>query len=125
MRALQLIPTTDMNLSKPKSYSKNFQDFVSICLYKDVKKRPSSAELLKHPFLMKAIQLPRQKIITDLINKSKIARERRRAGLEDDDDEESIESEVPVVAIFETMRIAKLAQVQALAQTMTSQSVIS
>lgn len=123
MRALLLIPTTDLNLSKPKNYSKHFQDFVTTCLYKDVKKRPSSAELLKHPFIMKAIQLPRQKIIIDLIAKSKLAKERRRAGFEDDDDEQSIQSEVPVVAIFETMRIAKMAQVQALAQNFTSQSV--
>jgi serine/threonine protein kinase len=122
MRALLLIPTADINLTKPKSYTRAFQEFVLLCLSKDPKKRPGSSELIRHPFLAKSSSIPRQKVILDLIQKSKIARERRKAGL-DDNEEESISFEIPSVAIYETMRIAKLAQTRAQTPSSTSQSV--
>ncbi|KAI8994353.1 kinase-like domain-containing protein [Gaertneriomyces semiglobifer] len=62
MRALYLIPNSELNFAKPKNWSKTFQDFVSVCLTKDPNKRPSAQQLLQHPFLAKAAALPRQKL---------------------------------------------------------------
>jgi len=50
MRALTLIPTSDLGLAKPKNWSKLFVEFIAICLTKDPNKRPSAEDLLKHPF---------------------------------------------------------------------------
>ncbi|RKO96262.1 hypothetical protein CXG81DRAFT_6749, partial [Caulochytrium protostelioides] len=51
MRALYLIPNSDLGFAHPKSWSKPFQDFVSHCLTKDPQKRPSASQILQHPFL--------------------------------------------------------------------------
>ncbi|KAI8827284.1 kinase-like domain-containing protein, partial [Fimicolochytrium jonesii] len=53
MRALYLIPNSDLGLAKPKNWSKTFQDFIAVCLIKDPIKRPSAAQLLQHPFMVK------------------------------------------------------------------------
>ncbi|KAI9088188.1 kinase-like domain-containing protein, partial [Phlyctochytrium arcticum] len=53
MRALYLIPNSDLGLAKPKAWSKPFQEFIAYCLIKDPVKRPSATELLQHPFLAK------------------------------------------------------------------------
>ena len=110
MRALLLIPTQQLGLAKPKNFSKVFQDFVQICLTKDPKKRPSAADLLKHPFLAKAASMPRQKIIADLVQRAKIARERRKMGLDvDDDEDDEKRQEVPDKVVHETMKWAQKA----------------
>lgn len=62
MRALLMIPTIDLNFQKPKNYSKQFQDFVQMCLLKDPKKRPFAIDLLNHGFIQKSHSLPRQKV---------------------------------------------------------------
>ncbi|KAI9355741.1 kinase-like domain-containing protein, partial [Zopfochytrium polystomum] len=80
MRALYLIPDSDLNLAKPKAWSKPFVDFIANCLVKDPVKRPSAAKLLEHPFMQKARGLNRKGIIADLIVKAKIARDRKKAG---------------------------------------------
>ncbi|KAI8814867.1 kinase-like domain-containing protein [Cladochytrium replicatum] len=112
MRALYLIPNSDLGLTKPKQWSKQFVDFVGVCLTKDPHQRPSAARLLEHPFLAKARGLPRQKIIAELVVKAKQAKEKKKAGIEVDDDEEEEEKreEVPAKVIAETMRQAKQAQ---------------
>jgi serine/threonine protein kinase len=109
MRALLLIPNQTLGLAKPKNFSKTFQDFVQTCLTKDPRKRPSAGELLKHPFLAKAATLQRQTLIADLVQRAKIARERRKAGLEvdDDDEEEEKRQEIPQKAVHETLRWAQ------------------
>ena len=67
MRALRMIATSPMGLSKPGQFSKSFVEFVNICLVKDPRKRISATDLLRHPFMMKAKDLHRQKILCDLI----------------------------------------------------------
>ncbi|KAJ3017168.1 hypothetical protein HKX48_003682 [Thoreauomyces humboldtii] len=112
MRALYLIPNSDLGLAKPKNWSKVFQEFIAICLIKDPLKRPSAAQLLQHPFLAKAASLPRQKIMTDLVQKAKIARDKKKAGHdpEDDDDDDEKPQELPPKVVAETMRQAKQAK---------------
>lgn len=53
MKVLHLIPRNPPP-QLPKTYSSAFRDFVSQCLTRDPLKRPSAAELLKHPFIRKA-----------------------------------------------------------------------
>ncbi|KAI9359334.1 kinase-like domain-containing protein [Zopfochytrium polystomum] len=114
MRALYLIPDSDLNLAKPKAWSKPFVDFIANCLVKDPVKRPSAAKLLEHPFMQKARGLNRKGIIADLIVKAKIARDRKKAGydVDEDDEEDEKKEEVPAKVVHETMRQAKMAQQQ-------------
>ncbi|TPX37819.1 hypothetical protein SeLEV6574_g07856 [Synchytrium endobioticum] len=113
MRALHLIPTSDLGLAKPKNWSKAFADFVATCLTKDPTKRPSAAQILEHPFLAKVKSLNRQKILADLVSKARVAREKKKSGqFDDDDDIEDVEDkreEVPAKAVAETMRQAQAA----------------
>jgi serine/threonine protein kinase len=51
MRVLFVIPKAEQPLLKGDNYSVHFKDFVSQCTIKDPLKRPSAADLLKHPFL--------------------------------------------------------------------------
>jgi serine/threonine protein kinase len=110
MRALILIPTSNLGLAKPKSWTKPFQDFISQCLIKDPENRLSAAECLKHPFIAKVKDTNRTKIIADIVVKVRIAREKKKAGIDVDDDEDddraSAAEVVPIKAISETMRLA-------------------
>lgn len=55
LRALFLITTKGIPpLKEPQKWSPDLNDFFSKCLEKDVEKRPSADELLKHPFIMRA-----------------------------------------------------------------------
>ena len=51
MRVLFVIPKAEQPLLKGNNFSVHFKDFVSQCTIKDPLKRPSAADLLKHPFL--------------------------------------------------------------------------
>eukprot|EP01089_Gocevia_fonbrunei_P009410 TRINITY_DN21705_c0_g1_i1.p1 TRINITY_DN21705_c0_g1~~TRINITY_DN21705_c0_g1_i1.p1 ORF type:complete len:307 (+),score=73.88 TRINITY_DN21705_c0_g1_i1:987-1907(+) len=52
MQAMMKICTEDPpKLKAPEKWSKEFSDWLAICLDKDVDKRPSSSELIKHPWL--------------------------------------------------------------------------
>lgn len=120
MRALYLIPTSDLNFAKPKNFTKPFQEFVLQCLTKNPNQRPSAAQLLQHPFLIKAKNLPRQKIVAELIQKVRRIKDKRKAGIEvDDEDEEEKREEVPVKVVSETIKLAKEAIAQTAAATAT------
>ncbi len=51
MRALFLIPRNAAPKLKSKKWSKKFHSFVDQCLIKDHQMRPSTEQLLKHPFI--------------------------------------------------------------------------
>ena len=56
VKALYLISTNDKPPIKSwKTLSDQFQAFLGSCLEKDVEKRASAAEFLKHPFLSKSV----------------------------------------------------------------------
>jgi len=46
-------PSPSLNEDLFKNYTKSFKDLIAPCLEKDPKKRPSAAQLLKHPFFKK------------------------------------------------------------------------
>jgi len=55
LRALFLITTKGIpDLKEPQKWSAELKTFLTSCLIKDVDKRPSAQDLLKHPFLQKA-----------------------------------------------------------------------
>lgn len=55
LRALYLIATNGTpQLQSPESLSDVFRNFLTRCLEVDPERRPSAAEILKHPFLGKA-----------------------------------------------------------------------
>eukprot|EP01097_Dermamoeba_algensis_P007198 TRINITY_DN4510_c0_g1_i2.p1 TRINITY_DN4510_c0_g1~~TRINITY_DN4510_c0_g1_i2.p1 ORF type:complete len:317 (-),score=63.69 TRINITY_DN4510_c0_g1_i2:14-964(-) len=52
MRALFMIPgNPPPTLKHPNNWSKNFNEFISKCLTKEVSGRPTAEEILEHPFL--------------------------------------------------------------------------
>jgi len=55
LRALFLLTTQGVPPIKDlHKWSKDFHEFVGLCLEKDAEKRPDATELLKHPFLKRA-----------------------------------------------------------------------
>lgn len=58
LRALYLIATNGTpKLKDPEKLSSVFRDFLAKCLEVDAEKRPTVAEMLKHPFLQKSENL--------------------------------------------------------------------
>jgi serine/threonine protein kinase len=52
MRAIFMIPSRPPpTLTEPAKWSASFNEFVTVCLTKDPKARPSATELLEHPFV--------------------------------------------------------------------------
>ncbi|XP_077344110.1 TRAF2 and NCK-interacting protein kinase isoform X10 [Lithobates pipiens] len=51
MRALFLIPRNPAPRLKSKKWSKKFQSFIESCLVKNHSQRPSTEQLMKHPFI--------------------------------------------------------------------------
>lgn len=67
MRAIFMIPSKPSpTLTEPSKWSDEFNDFIAQCLTKNMNDRPSSKDLLKHPFVQKAKST---KILTELIDK--------------------------------------------------------
>lgn len=69
MRVLLKIQKSDPpTLAQPSKWSKEFKEFLALCLIKDPNQRPSSEELLKHPFIASCID---RKPLKDLISEYK------------------------------------------------------
>ncbi|KAJ3089624.1 hypothetical protein HK102_005907, partial [Quaeritorhiza haematococci] len=61
MRAMFKIPSLPPpTLSNPSAYSPEFNEFISLCLIKDPKRRPSARDLLTHPFIAKHVGAQQQ-----------------------------------------------------------------
>lgn len=67
MRAIFMIPNSEPpTLPEPQKWSKDFHDFVRVCLQKEPSKRPTAEQLLKtHPFILKA---KGKKVIQELVD---------------------------------------------------------
>lgn len=69
MRVLLKIQKSDPpSLAQPSKWSKEFKEFLALCLTKDPNQRPTSEELLKHPFVANCID---RKPLKDLISEYK------------------------------------------------------
>eukprot|EP01121_Diplochlamys_sp_Union-15-3_P010415 TRINITY_DN2918_c0_g1_i2.p1 TRINITY_DN2918_c0_g1~~TRINITY_DN2918_c0_g1_i2.p1 ORF type:complete len:209 (-),score=41.82 TRINITY_DN2918_c0_g1_i2:32-658(-) len=51
-----------------RTFSKTFQNFVSVCLSKDPRKRPTASKLLEHKFFSKAAEKEAEYIKTNLLH---------------------------------------------------------
>ena len=64
----KIISNPPKGLTNPKLWSKDFNDFVSLCLTFDPSKRPSAKDLMKHPFISKFNR--GYQVVEELINNS-------------------------------------------------------
>ncbi|CAF92625.1 unnamed protein product, partial [Tetraodon nigroviridis] len=76
MRALFLIPRNPAPRLKSKKWSKKFQSFIESCLVKSHSQRPSTEQLLKHPFIR---ELPNERQVRIQL-KDHIDRTKKRRG---------------------------------------------
>uniref|UniRef100_A0A3B3D630 non-specific serine/threonine protein kinase n=1 Tax=Oryzias melastigma TaxID=30732 RepID=A0A3B3D630_ORYME len=76
MRALFLIPRNPAPRLKSKKWSKKFQSFIESCLVKSHSQRPSTEQLLKHPFIR---DLPNERQVRIQL-KDHIDRTKKRRG---------------------------------------------
>uniref|UniRef100_A0A673LZV8 non-specific serine/threonine protein kinase n=1 Tax=Sinocyclocheilus rhinocerous TaxID=307959 RepID=A0A673LZV8_9TELE len=91
MRALFLIPRNPAPRLKSKKWSKKFQSFIESCMVKNHNQRPSTEQLLKHPFIR---ELPNERQIRiqlkdhiDRTKKKRGEREYEYSGSEEEEEE--------------------------------------
>ncbi|XP_078794994.1 TRAF2 and NCK interacting kinase b isoform X11 [Oryzias latipes] len=89
MRALFLIPRNPAPRLKSKKWSKKFQSFIESCLLKSHSQRPSTEQLLKHPFIR---DLPNERQVRIQL-KDHIDRTKKRRGERDETEYEYSGSE--------------------------------
>ncbi|XP_059390919.1 traf2 and NCK-interacting protein kinase-like isoform X11 [Carassius carassius] len=89
MRALFLIPRNSAPRLKSKKWSKKFQLFIESCLVKNHNQRPSTEQLIKHPFIK---DLPNEKQIRIQL-KDHIDRTKKKRGEKDETEYEYSGSE--------------------------------
>jgi serine/threonine kinase 3 len=71
MRAIFVIPGSPPPLlSEPDKWSKDFKDFLTVCLQKNPDDRPSARRLLSHQFIVKAKQADGPSVIQKLVAQS-------------------------------------------------------
>ena len=90
MRVLLKIQKSDPpRLDHPNRWSREFNDFLKLCLVKDPHRRPTAEELLKHPFIREARD---RKPLLDLLAefKAEIINEEE---MDVDDEEKGLEPE--------------------------------
>ncbi|KAJ4939500.1 hypothetical protein JOQ06_028948 [Pogonophryne albipinna] len=89
MRALFLIPRNPAPRLKSKKWSKKFQSFIESCLVKSHGQRPSTEQLLKHPFIR---EMPNERQIRIQL-KDHIDRTKKKRGERDETEYEYSGSE--------------------------------
>ena len=65
-----------------------FKKFIASCLTRDPVQRPSGAQLLEHFFMIKEKLINGQPILADIVRRARILREKKKMGIEYDDDDE-------------------------------------
>ncbi|XP_051738593.1 TRAF2 and NCK interacting kinase b isoform X7 [Ctenopharyngodon idella] len=89
MRALFLIPRNPAPRLKSKKWSKKFQSFIESCLVKNHNQRPSTEQLIKHPFIK---DLPNERQVRIQL-KDHIDRTKKKRGERDETEYEYSGSE--------------------------------
>ncbi|KAF2090479.1 kinase-like protein [Saccharata proteae CBS 121410] len=89
MKVLFLIPKNPPPTLEG-NFSKQFKDFVELCLRKEPRERPSARDLLKHPFVRKA---KKTTYLTELIERHERWQTKHGKGNEDEDEESDTEVE--------------------------------
>jgi len=93
LQALLQIPRSEPpKLPNENKYSKDFKEFIAVCLMKDASKRPSAAQLLLHPFVSKAKD---NKILAKFLESCmpKIETFRLKKAKQDDEDRKKAEAD--------------------------------
>ncbi|KAF2759216.1 Pkinase-domain-containing protein [Pseudovirgaria hyperparasitica] len=84
MKVLFLIPRNPAPKLEGSQFSRQFKDFVEVCLQKEPRDRPTAKELLRHPFIRKG---KRTNYLTELIERHERWRTSRGKSSYDSDDE--------------------------------------
>ncbi|CAM9237077.1 unnamed protein product, partial [Lampetra planeri] len=131
MRALFLIPRNPAPRLKSKKWSKKFQSFIECCLVKSHSQRPSTEQLLKHPFIR---DLPNERQVRiqlkDHIDRTKKKRGERDeteyeySGSEEEDEERDMGEPRSVLAQMKT-DLTSLHQVIVLPSHLICSSIIN
>jgi len=81
LRVIFLIPARDPpKLGHQEQWSKDFNDFLAVCLQKNPHDRPTSKELLEHPFITRGFQNQAllKKLVQDTLPALQAAREQKK-----------------------------------------------
>jgi hypothetical protein len=88
MQALTMIAKSDMGFAKPKNFSKPLVEFVNSMIIKNPDKRPTATVCLNHPFMVAAEKLNRDGILTELVRKTALIKEKKKKGLDITEEDE-------------------------------------
>ncbi|TKR80973.1 hypothetical protein L596_014933 [Steinernema carpocapsae] len=101
MRVLFLIPKNPPPQLSGSQWSRQFKEFVELCLNKDPDNRPSAKDLLRHPFIRKA---KKNSVLIDLIERSTEYKCRLGPSSDSDQDDE-LESQAGDDWEYPTVRV--------------------
>eukprot|EP01132_Coremiostelium_polycephalum_P003190 gene3190-3994_t len=88
LKVLFIIPFRNSpTLEKPENWSKEFNDFITLCLNKEADKRPTAKDLLNHPFIQKGKENSAE-IISEMVDECiPLMQEYRRKKAEEEEED--------------------------------------